>query len=141
MSEIRRFAKEYLFLSNYYEAPVNYHGFTYGSSEAAYQAQKSGEYELFAELRPHQSKTAARELPVREDWDDVKVSIMEEIVRAKFTQNPELAELLISTGDALLLEGNGWHDTYWGIDDKTGEGENNLGKILMKIRDELKSPA
>ena len=138
MSEIKRFAKEYAFLSNYYEAPVNYHGFTYGSSEAAYQAQKSGECELFATLRPHQSKVKARELPVREDWDDVKVNLMEEIVRAKFTQNSELAEKLISTGHALLLEGNGWHDTFWGIDDKTGEGENNLGKILMKIRDELR---
>lgn len=139
MTEIKKFRGEYEFLSNYYEVPVRYKGLTYGSSEAAFQGQKSGEEELFATLRPHQSKLTARTLPVREDWHDIKLSIMEEIVRAKFTQNPELAKLLIDTGDALLLESNHWHDTFWGVDDKTGEGENNLGKILMKIREELKN--
>ena len=63
---------------------------------------------------------------------------MEGIVRAKFTQNAGLAEQLIATGDRELVEGNNWHDTFWGADGKTGEGENHLGRILMKIRGELR---
>ena len=62
---------------------------------------------------------------------------MEDIVRAKFTQNEDLKWRLIGTGDADLEEGNTWHDTCWGVDAKTGEGQNHLGKILMKIRAEL----
>ena len=138
MENITRFRGEYEFLSNYYEAPLTYKGFAYGSSEAAYQGAKCGEAELFSGLRPHQSKVEARKLPTREDWDDVKLEVMEEIVRAKFTQNEELAERLLATGDAIIVEENSWHDTFWGVDGKTGEGCNHLGKILMKIRDELR---
>ena len=57
--------------------------------------------------------------------------------RAKFTQNEDLKWRLIATGDAYLEEGNTWHDTCWGVDAKTGVGENHLGKILMKVRSEL----
>lgn len=138
MEKVTRFRGEYEFLSNYFEAPLTYNGFTYGSSEAAYQGAKCGEAELFSGLRPHQSKTEARKRPVREDWDDVKLQVMEEIVRAKFTQNEELAERLLATGDAMIVEENNWHDTFWGVDGKTGEGCNYLGKILMKVRDELR---
>ena len=137
MEKITRFRGEYEFLSNYYEVPVTYAGFTYGSSEAAYQGAKCGKPELFAGLRPHQSKLEARKYPVREDWDDVKLEVMKEIVRAKFTQNPNIAERLLATGDALIVEENNWHDTFWGIDSKTGEGCNHLGKILMMVRNEL----
>lgn len=62
---------------------------------------------------------------------------MEEIVRAKFSENETLKNMLLATGDAELKEGNTWNDTFWGIDQKTGSGENHLGKILMKIRDEF----
>lgn len=55
---------------------------------------------------------------------------------AKFSQNPELMELLIATDNALLVEGNKWNDRYWGVDVRTGVGRNHLGKILMKIRSE-----
>ena len=66
------------------------------------------------------------------------IGIMEEIVRCKFTQNPHLADRLLKTGSRKLVEGNTWHDTCWGVDTSTGEGENHLGEILMKIREELK---
>lgn len=75
---------------------------------------------------------------LRSDWEAVKVTVMEEIVRAKFTQNEDLKWRLLTTGDACLEEGNTWHDTFWGVDAKTGEGLNHLGRILMKVRDELR---
>ena len=62
---------------------------------------------------------------------------MQEIVQAKFEQNPVLAKWLLNTGDAKLIEGNTWNDRYWGV--CAGIGQNKLGKILMKVRDNLKS--
>ena len=63
---------------------------------------------------------------------------MEDIVRAKFTQNQDMKQQLLATGNLVLVEGNGWHDTFWGVDLKTGEGENHLGRILMQVREELR---
>ena len=139
--KIARFRGEYAFLSNFWEAPVTYHGLTYGSNEAAFQAQKcvtEEEKTEFTRLRPGDSKKLGRRVRLRPDWEEVKVSVMEEIVRAKFTQNEGLKRQLLATGDALLEEGNTWHDTCWGVDAKTGKGQNHLGRILMKVRSELK---
>jgi hypothetical protein len=60
---------------------------------------------------------------------------MGEIVRAKFEQNPNLAEKLLSTQDAYLEEGNTWGDRTWGT--VNGAGANHLGRILMEIRNEM----
>ena len=68
--------------------------------------------------------------------EEVKDQIMYEIVLNKFSQNEELREKLIATGDEYLAEGNTWHDTYWGV--CNGKGKNKLGKILMQVREELK---
>lgn len=131
----------YQFLSNFYEARVDYDGLAYGSNEAAFQAQKcmtEEEKAQFTEFGPGKSKGMGRHVPLRPDWEEVKVGIMEEIVREKFNQHPELAERLLATGDKVLVEGNHWGDTCWGIDTRTGKGENHLGKILMKVRAELR---
>lgn len=77
---------------------------------------------------------------LRSDWEEVKLDVMRDVVFAKFFQNPELAKRLLATGGSNLIEGNNWHDTFWGVDSETGEGQNNLGKILMEIRAELKNP-
>ena len=130
----------YRFLSNFYEACVEYNGLTYGSNEAAFQAQKCLEREEqipFTAFSPGESKRFGRQVALRPDWEKVKFTLMEEIVRAKFTQHPELAEQLLATGQKIIIEGNRWGDTCWGVDIRTGEGENRLGKILMKIRGEL----
>ena len=135
------FFGEYRFLSNFYEAPITYEGITYRNNEAAFQAQKclTDEEKLeFATLEPSKAKSLGRRVSLRSDWEKVKVGIMEEIVRAKFLQNDELANQLLSTGDRILEEGNSWNDTFWGVSIKTRKGENNLGRILMKIRDEIK---
>lgn len=70
------------------------------------------------------------------NWDNIKLGVMEDVLRIKF-QIPELKMLLLETGDLHIQEGNTWNDTYWGVDLKTGEGQNNLGMLLMKIRKEL----
>ena len=135
-------AEGYAFLSNFYEASVTYGGLTYGTNEAAFQAQKclTEEERLpFTEYGPGKSKGMGRKVQLRPDWEEVKVGIMEEIVRAKFAQHPELAWQLLATGDKVLVEGNRWGDTCWGVDIRTGQGENHLGRILMKIREELKN--
>lgn len=140
--KINEFKGEYFFLSNFYEAPVTYRGLQYGSNEAAFQAQKCMTREETAEftsLRPSDAKKRERKVQLRPDWEDIKVGIMEEIVREKFTQNITLQEMLLATGDAVLEEGNTWNDTFWGVHLKNGQGQNHLGRILMKIRTELRT--
>lgn len=136
--------EQYRFLSNFYEARVEYGGLVYGSNEAAFQAQKcmtEEEKVQFTAFGPGKSKGVGRRVQLRPDWESVKVGLMEEIVRAKFTQHPELAALLLATGDKVLVEGNHWGDTCWGVDTRTGQGKNHLGKILMKVRAELEREA
>lgn len=135
--KIKRFRLEYDYLSNFYPACLQVDGLEYLCSEAAYQAAKCAKAEdrlLFTELNSNDSKILGRKVPQRFDWEEVKVQEMEKILRAKFTQNPHLAQFLVETGDAELIEGNTWHDTFWGVDLKTGEGENHLGKLLMALR-------
>ena len=61
---------------------------------------------------------------------------MKDGLYAKFTQNSELYNLLLSTGSSILIEGNQWQDTFWGV--VNGEGQNNLGLLLMLLRNELR---
>ena len=141
MNSITNFHEEgYTFLSNFYEAPLTYRGLSYGSAEAAFQAQKclTEEEKLpFTEARPGKCKGMGRRVKLRPDWEQVKVGLMEEIVRAKFTQNEALKRLLLAAGSKRLVEGNTWGDTFWGVDLRSGRGENHLGVILMRVRDEL----
>lgn len=134
------FFGEYRFLSNFWNAPVEYRGLTYQNNEAAFQAQKcisAAEKVPFTTLLPNEAKRLGREVALRSDWEQVKIGIMEEIVRAKFTQNEDLKVRLLLTGDRRLEEGNTWHDTFWGVDVRTRCGQNHLGEILMKVRAEL----
>jgi ribA/ribD-fused uncharacterized protein len=137
---IDKFEGKYSFLSNYYNSPVTYNGFTFQSSEAAFQAQKSlkpGEQRKFTRLAPNKAKTKGKLIVLREDWEEVKDRIMYEIVKAKFSQNVALKEKLLETEDEELIEGNTWGDTYWGVYNR--RGKNKLGKILMKVREEFRN--
>ncbi|MBQ9433976.1 MAG: NADAR family protein [Synergistaceae bacterium] len=137
MNVIDDFEGAYEFLSNFHESPVMYDGIQYGSSEAAFQAAKTldiDERRSIAKLSPDEAKHAGRSLTLRNDWENVKVSIMEEVLRAKFTHHPELLQKLLATEKALLVEGNDWLDTFWGFDVNLGYGANMLGQLLMKIR-------
>ena len=132
---ISRFRGNYDFLSNFYEHPVTVNGITYRNSEAAFQAQKCpARAKEFTGLSGSEAKKLGRKVNIRPNWDLGRLGVMEEVLRAKFSDE-ELKQKLIATGDQELVEGNCWGDRYWGVD-KTGE--NNLGKLLMKIRDEIK---
>ena len=138
MEVIREFIDAYAFLSNFYHSPVKYRNLIYLNAEAAFQAQKEScekDKEQYTSMNPAQAKLAGRNCNLREDWEEIKEQTMYEIVKAKFTQNEALARLLLATGDAYLEEGNWWHDTTWGV--CNGVGQNKLGKILMRVREEL----
>jgi predicted NAD-dependent protein-ADP-ribosyltransferase YbiA (DUF1768 family) len=71
---------------------------------------------------------------LRPDWEEVKDGIMYKLLKSKFT-DPVLRDKLIATGSAELIEGNNHWDRYWGV--CRGEGQNKLGKLLMKVREEV----
>ena len=139
MSEvIDHFKGEFDWLSNFHTCPVHFEGLTFGNTEAAFQAAKSldmKERVKFVDLAAGQSKRLGRRVELRPDWEDVKIDIMRQVLKCKFTQNPELGEKLIATGDAELIEGNNWNDRFWGV--CRGVGKNHLGKLLMEVRAEL----
>lgn len=135
---IKEFRNKNFFLSNFYNCNITYNGITYRNAEAAFQAQKTlTGRERFAELTPPDAKHLGRHVHLRPDWEEVKYDEMYKIVKAKFTQNEDLRTLLLATGTQHLEEGNTWGDRVWGT--VNGVGENNLGKILMRIRGELVS--
>jgi len=121
-------------LSNYYSALVEYNNKVYNNNEAAFHAQKDiSRADEFTGLIPRDAKRLGRSVKLREDWEEVKYNEMFNIVYAKFSQNEDLAKKLKETGSAYLEETNTWKDKYWGV--YNGIGENNLGKILMSVRD------
>lgn len=137
---VKAFRNEYAFLSNSYECDVEYNGIRYRNVEAAFQAQKcedADEMKRFSSMSTKEARNAGKKVKPRKDWEKVKYDIMEDIVWGKFTQNPELAEMLIATGSRELVAGNTRGDTTWGVDISTGKGRNWLGTILMNVRDDL----
>lgn len=136
---IDSFRGEFGFLSNFYEATIYVEGMRYRSVEHAYQAFKTVDpwsRRLVREAKtPGEAKKLGKSVKLRPDWESVKVGLMRDFVRKKF-ENPFLQPLLLATGDAELIEGNTWNDTFWGV--CRGVGENWLGKILMEIRQELR---
>jgi ribA/ribD-fused uncharacterized protein len=140
---IDSFQGEYRFLSNFWAAEVVFEGITYPTAEHAYQAAKSldpaDRQRIAASPTPAQAKAAGRALRLRDDWETAKFQVMERVVRDKFTRHADLRDRLLATGDAELIEGNTWGDRVWGV--YQGEGENHLGRILMKVRAELRAGA
>ncbi len=141
MESITSFSGENRFLSNFYPCSVKLDGIMYSSSEHAYQAAKTLDKNVRIIFHKHplptagQAKRLGRKLKLRPDWESVKFSVMEDLLRQKFS-NDYLGKRLLETGDAELIEGNSHGDVFWGVTDKGGQ--NHLGKLLMKIREELK---
>lgn len=140
-SVIGPFRGEYAFLSNYHPAPVVFEGILYPTVEHAYQAAKTLDQEERRRIAnlptPGQAKRAGRRVQLRPDWENVKIDVMTQLLRRKFTCYPDLGEKLLATGDLPIVEINWWNDTFWGV--CGGRGENNLGKLLMAIREELRT--
>jgi ribA/ribD-fused uncharacterized protein len=143
MNKVLGFNKEYRFLSNFWPATVELDGEEYNSTEHAYQAAKTVDLDQRKKIREATKSGDAKRLgqmaTVRPDWEQVKIGIMKDLVLQKFTKHEELKEKLLATGDAYLEETNSWSDIFWGV--CHGIGKNHLGKILMEVRDEIKSAA
>ena len=143
---ITEFDGKYAFLSNFFYAPFVYDGIIYPTNEHFFQAMKTLDQEKrkqIAEAKtPGAAKRMGRQVQLREDWEQVKYTAMRVGVERKFDAHPGLAKKLIATGDAILIEGNSWHDNTWGscFCPKCAAiaGNNWLGEILMERRKELK---
>lgn len=136
---ITSFKDQFRFLSNFALCKIEFEGLTFTSTEAAYQAAKcknQQDKEKFQNLLPGKAKQLGRKIEIREDWNDIKCKVMESLLKIKF-QNDEFKQKLLDTDEQEIQEGNTWGDTFWGI--CNGVGENQLGKLLMKIRAEMKS--
>lgn len=147
MNVIKSFHGDYKGLSNFAAALVHYGGRPYPSVEHGFVAAKSFDIkfqEKISKLKSTQvgyAKKLGREIKIREDWDEARIPIMKQLLIQKFTIN-NYNELLLSTGDLELIEGNFWHDNFWGDcmckQCKEIKGQNNLGKILMELRTVLR---
>lgn len=135
------------FLSNFAAFPVVFGGVEHPTAEHAYVAAKTLDPQIRAWVRqidtPGNAKYRGKSIALRPDWQDVRNDIMLAIVRSKFSRNPQARDQLIATGDAELVEGNAWHDNYWGrcrckACAGVVEAHNVLGRLLMAVRDELR---
>ena len=144
---ITAFRGEYDFLSNFYLCVITLDDVDYSSVEHAFQAAKTDNADERRKVQlapsPGRAKQIGRKVTLRPDWESVKIGIIEDLVRQKFTRHDELRDLLLATGDAKLIEGNTWNDRTYGAvwNKKQGAwiGKNHLGKILMKVRAELQT--
>ena len=129
-------------LSNFYPCLVRWDGATYRTTEAAFQAAKTDDWDhrirIYNATTPGQAKALGQrysfekyKVVIRPDWDEIKFDVMHNLCSQKFHQ-PGFREKLLATGGAMLIEGNTWGDRIWGV--VNGVGENHLGKTLMRIR-------
>lgn len=136
---ITSFTGPYSYLGNFFLCKVAYEGLIYPSSEHAFQAAKTLDKIERRRIQdcgtPGAAKIVGRSVELRPGWDEMRVGIMAEILRAKFQQNTVLRYALLDTGNAHLEEGNFHGDTFWGTVD--GKGKNTLGRLLMDLRKQL----
>lgn len=139
-NRIEKFSGSFRFLSNFYPAPVSMRGEIYPTTEHAFQAAKTLDPAERKTIRsastPGQAKRLGRTVALRSDWEEIKLDVMAACLRAKFSREP-LRSRLLATDKATLVEGNEWNDTFWGV--CRGVGENHLGRLLMEVREELRS--
>lgn len=138
---ITRFRGRYRFLSNFsYCDLVMNNGMKFKTAEHAYQSFKTKDPSEFQQIKeadtPGQAKRLGRHVNLKDNWEDIRVSVMRDVIAAKFEEGSSLADYLLDTGDEELIEGNNWGDKFWGQVD--GIGLNFLGKLLMERRVMLK---
>lgn len=136
---IDEFSGRWRFLSNFYPAVITWGYIVYPTVEHAFQSAKTFDMDIrqiiAAAPTPGKAKRLGRKVMLRRDWDQVKIRIMLDLLQRKFA-NPILRMRLLATKDAQLVEGNDWGDVFWGV--CFGKGDNHLGKLLMKVREEIR---
>jgi ribA/ribD-fused uncharacterized protein len=140
---INEFRGDFDFLNSAYPANVEFDGEMYPSIEHAFQAAKTMAVAERAAIRTAptaaQAKSLGRKLSnLDPDWDTNRLTVMQELVKRKFTTNLNLKLKLLLTGQQDLIQGGMWRDQFWGVD-QSGQGENHLGKILMAVREEIRT--
>ncbi len=140
---IHSFRADYSWLSNFAPCKIEIKGLVYPSVESAYMSCKSpdDDWKFFCvNATAAEAKKMSKTIKLRDNWEDIKLTAMEYCLRQKFEQEPYRTKLL-ETGDQNIVEGNYWNDTFWGVDLKQDPniGENHLGRLIMKIRDSLKT--
>tara|TARA_R110000824_G_scaffold30868_10_gene101038 strand:+ start:2368 stop:2811 length:444 start_codon:yes stop_codon:yes gene_type:complete len=145
---INLFKGEHYFLSNFAECEIIDGDLEFPTVEHAYQAMKTDDLakkrQISIQSTPGKAKRLGQRVPVIDNWEEIKLDVMMELLVKKFSSdNPELRQKLIDTEDSDLMEGNTWHDQFWGdcsCNNHAGtDGENWLGKLLMEIREGLQS--
>ncbi len=154
---IKEFRNEYAFCSNFYYAnqtastPIG--PVTFPTNEHFFVCMKTLKTEEFIAILNAPTPGIAKRMggprgyhmpngeifriSLRDNWSDLRIGVMATGLRLKFTQNVDLRKVLIASAPHILQEGNWWHDKFWGVDNRTGEGENMLGKLLMDLRENL----
>ncbi len=138
------FPREFYMLDNYSAFKIEYDGWTYGTVEEAYQASafRGCADDVVEQIRHAKSPYDAKQISLanknrkRPDWETEKVRVMEELLREKVRQHPYVRQMLLKTEDYLIVEDSP-KDTYWGWGPNR-DGENHMGKLWMKIRDEIR---
>ena len=139
------YPREFYPFDNFSSFKVEWNGYLFSSVEEAYQAASfmGSDEELVEKIKKSHFADEAQRIAYanrdkrREDWDDVKVSIMEELLRLKIEQNPYVKKKLLQTEDYMIVEDSPKDDFWgWGLN---RNGQNNLGKLWMKLREELKN--
>ena len=141
---VSEFRGAYRFLSNFWPSPIDVpiagRVCRAATVEHAFQALKTSDPEqaewVLAAASPGEAKRRGRLLSLRADWDRVRGDVMYALLELKFAADSELAEMLLDTGDAELIEGNTWGDQFWGV--CNGVGQNWLGRLLMARRTALR---
>ena len=137
------YPREFYCLDNFSSFKVEWDGYLYASLEETYQTAKflKSAPEIAEEIKKSHSAHEAQKIAfankdkVRSDWQEVKLTIMEELLRKKLQQNPYVKQKLLQTKDYIIVEDSP-KDNFWGWG-KDRTGENHLGKLWMKLRDEL----
>jgi len=139
--DILEFRRGYQWLKNFWPSPVLFEGHAYPTVEHAYQAAKTVNEEQRARVRgarlPSIARAYGQKVHMRPNWADLKIPTMLDLLRQKFSRKP-LRDYLLLTGGVKIEEGNWWGDRFWGVCPAgSGSGENNLGKLIMQVREEL----
>lgn len=143
MDSIKFFNRDAVYgeFSNLAEFPIEIAGEEWPTVEHYYQAEKFVDKEYREKIRMTACVREAiklgrsREVRMRSDWKELKLDIMKKAIHAKYTQHQNLKELLLSTGEAVLIE-HTEKDSFWG-DGGDGSGQNRLGILLMELRSQL----